>query len=340
MTSHLPRLEDMLGPEAQVLLEGGRPGLQKRIIAINGVKYVLQHFRTKRGAIDFENTIDRLHRAGISVQTICTGTRTWRETLRYGHWLAFAYLPGNILAEDAEDAALAALGATMARLNTLEGTPYRALFDRTHPRLPHASYASRQARVLTPAQNRWIEESFIRLRALPGTQLTHGDLYAKNILKSPDGAISLIDYEMLAYDLSGIELAATLLRPFCRQRRQRQALLTAYLAASPPRLKAIWEEHGADLLFAAAARLALGRKDKLQRTWRRDRIVAFRQALAPPSMRETLAQKRAAYARVIHDTEKRYSRYLHVSHRLATVAATDPDIDPISLIERCEADLP
>ena len=89
-----------------------------------------------------------------------------------------------------------------------------------------------------------------------GERIAHGMLVLSY-------SVGLIDYELLANDLSGIELAATLLRPFCRTERTRRALLRAYLAACPAELRQAWKENSHDFIFAAAARLALARQDRV-----------------------------------------------------------------------------
>src|SRR5690606_8731936 len=102
---------------------------------------------------------------------------------------------------------------------------------------------------------------------------THGDLYGANIIVDADHSVGLIDYELLAYDLAGIELAATLLRPFCRNEGRRRALLRAYLASCPAELRQAWKENSRDFIFAAAARLALARQDRVSHIARREQIL-------------------------------------------------------------------
>ena len=327
----IPPIADLVGKDARLLFKGGRPGLQKRIVELDGRTYVLQRFGRRAAMQAFADTVERLRQSGIPVQDVLARA----ETLRHGNWVVLSYLPGALIDKAAGKKAFAALGTVMARLNALEGGPYRALFDRKQPKLPHAAYLRRHARTLSPEQRRWIEGSAARLSALPGTQLTHGDLHSKNIILLEDGSVGLIDYEMLAYDLSGIELAGTFMRPFCRRRANRSALLDAYLAACPAPLKEIWRAHAADLLFAAAARMALGREDKVRLTRFRDRIAACRQLL--PFGRAAMARQRQAYAELLEATERRRVSYLHISRAVVDLSLAEPGMEPITLLERAEA---
>jgi Ser/Thr protein kinase RdoA (MazF antagonist) len=252
--------------------------------------------------------------------------------LRYGHWLALSHLPGQAITRKVNREGLVSLGRTMARLNALEGPPQRSLFKGKHPALPHEAYLAGDMQ-LTESQRQWIRESLARLKELSGTQLTHGDLYGANIIQDDDQTVGLIDYELLTYDLSGIELAATLLRPFCRSHKRRQILLSAYLKACPPKLGQIWNDYGRDLLFAAAARLALARQERIRHVTRLNRVLSIRRLL--PYRREELAKRYEANLAIIRSAQRNETYYVNVARTVVDLCMEDPHADPITLLRLC-----
>ncbi|MBD9372069.1 phosphotransferase [Rhizobium sp. ARZ01] len=309
--------------------------MQKRIVQFDQQNYVLYRFRRKQTMALFEDTLKRLEKTGVAVQSVCARTSTFGEYLRHGHWIALSYLPGRPFPRKSNRDGLASLGQTMAKLNSVEGPPQRALFERRQPKLPHETYLSREPQ-LTEKQRRWIIESMERLRELPGTQLTHGDLFGKNIIQNDDHSVGLIDYELFAYDISGIELAATLLRPFCRDEKRRRILLRAYLCSCPRQLKEVWEKYGQDLVFAAAARLALARQDRVRHVTRRNRILKIRRLLPYRSGWEAILSQHEANLGLIRFAKRNEAYYLNVARTMVDLCLADPDADPISLLQKCD----
>lgn len=172
--------------------------------------------------------------------------------------------------------------------------------------------------------------------APPANQLTHGDLYGSNIIEQDDHAIGLIDYELMTYDVSGIELAATLMRPFCRQGAQRRGLLQGYLAACPAALADIWQRHAADLVFTAATRLLAARQRRIRHLVIRDRLLAAGERVLPPAIRKRVTERRAAIARNIASAGENEAYYRHIARTMVGLCLADPAIDPVRLLEQCD----
>ena len=337
MDSRTPDLRDLLSKRVRILHTKRRLSIQKRIVVFEEQTYVLHFFLRKSTKDRFETAVRKLQDAGISAQHVCAGTRSRREALRAGgHWLALSFLPGTPLTRKAHPQALAALGGTLAKLNAIEGAASGALFERRRPVLPHEAYLSREAQTHTQEERRWIEESLARMRRLPANQLTHGDLYGSNIIEQDDHAIGLIDYELMTYDVSGIELAATLMRPFCRQGAQRRSLLQGYLAACPAALADIWQRHAADLVFTAATRLLAARQRRIRHLVIRDRLLAAGERMLPPAMRKRVTERRAAVARNIVSAGENEAYYRHIARTMVGLCLAEPAIDPVRLLEQCD----
>ncbi|HVK90084.1 MAG TPA: phosphotransferase [Mycoplana sp.] len=332
MTTRHPSISDLLARDAVVVHSKWRFRMQKRIVELNGRTYVLYRFRRKRTKARFEDTIRRLEQAGIAIQSICARTSTFGEYLRHGHWVALSYLPGEPIAKRVNRAGLVSLGRTIARLNAIEGPPQQALFGAKRPVLPHETYLARDTQ-LTESQRRWIRKSHARLQGLAGAQLTHGDLFSGNIIQNDDNSVSLIDYELLAHDLAGIELAATLLRPFCRTDKRRRILLAAYLAACSPKLRQAWDVYGRDFLFAAAARLALARQDRVRHVTRLNRILAARRLLSRRG--EELTGRYEANLAVIRSAQRNEAYYVGMARTMIELCLVDSETGPLDLLQLC-----
>ncbi|MBB3977897.1 hypothetical protein GGQ64_003111 [Rhizobium azooxidifex] len=335
MKSAHPSISELLGGHADVLHRKWRFHLQKRIVKLNGRTYVLYRFRFRHAMARFEEALSRLERAGLSVQTICARTSSLGERLRYGNWLALSYLPGQPLERRPDEQSLTSLGQTMARLNSLDGEPRRALFQRRHPTLPHEDYLAAEGS-LTDAQRDWIRASLARLEMLAATQLTHGDLHSANIIVDADRSVGLIDYELLAYDLSGIELAATLLRPFCRNERTRRALLRAYMTSCPPELRQAWRENSRDFIFAAAARLALSRQDRVSHIERRERFLSLRRLLPFGRDKASHDRVRESHRKIVRAAQRNEAYYQSVARVMVRVCIRRPGIGPVALLKICD----
>ncbi|MFD1326982.1 phosphotransferase enzyme family protein [Mycoplana ramosa] len=335
MINRHPSISELLAGQADVLHSKWRFNIRKRIVELNQQKYVLYRFRTKRTMEHFEQTIHRLAGAGIAVQSVCARTSSFGQYLRHGHWLALSYLPGRPLPNNPNRDGLISLGQTLAKLYSLEGPPQRALFERRQPKLPHEAYLAAETQ-LSDKHRTWIRESMDRLRRLPATQLTHGDLFGNNIIQNDDQSIGLIDYELLAYDLSGIELAATLLRPFCRRGQKRRILMRAYLTSCSPQLRQVWRQCGRDLVFAAAARLALARQDRVRHVTRKNRLLKIGQLLPHRPVREAATRQLEANVRIIRAAMRNEAYYLNITRTMIDLCLAEPDADPISLLQQCD----
>lgn len=110
------------------------------------------------------------------------------------------FISSEITKED-----LQALAAILKRLHAIEGCPSE--FD---PFQRYASYQSRSGMVLYPEEEGKISEiigDFYRSEALV---LCHNDLVQGNIIKSREGQIVLIDYEMAGLNNAFFDLASLL----------------------------------------------------------------------------------------------------------------------------------
>ncbi|MCD2181504.1 phosphotransferase enzyme family protein [Rhizobium sp. GN54] len=335
MKSAHPSISELLSGHAVVLHRKWRFHLQKRIVKLDGQTYVLYRFRFRRAMVRFEEALGRLERAGLSVQSICARTSSPGERLRHGNWLALSYLPGRPLERRPDAGRLTSLGKTMARLNALTGEPRHALFQHRHPTLPHEAYLAAEGR-LTDAQRDWIRASLARLETLSATQLTHGDLYGDNIIVDADGSVGLIDYELMAYDLAGIELAATLLRPFCRNDRTRRALLRAYMASCPRRLRRLWRKNSCDFIFAAAARLALARQDRVSHIERQERLLSLRRLLPFGPDKAAYDRARESHDKIVRAAQRNEAYYRNVARVMVDICIRRPGIGPVSLLRICD----
>jgi Ser/Thr protein kinase RdoA (MazF antagonist) len=338
MDSPPPDLRDLLGKQARILHTKRRFHIQKRIVEFDGRKYVLHRFLRKTTKDRFEATVRRLREAGVLAQNVSAGTSSMKQSLQFrGHWLALSYLPGKPIHRRAPPAVLAALGSTMARLNAIEGDAPGALFEERQPALPHEDYLAAHRQTLSPDETRWIDDSLARMRRLPGNQLTHGDLYGGNIIAQEDNSVGLIDYELMTYDVSGIELAATLLRPFCRRTLQRRGLLQAYLSTCPAGLRDVWSAHAPDLIFTAAARLLSLRQTRLRHLVMRHRIFTGLKTLLPWPLRKRVENRLDDIDKNIGAARLNEAYYLTIARTMVGLCLADPKIKPERLLSLCDA---
>lgn len=233
--------------------------ISKRIVEYQGRQYVLHRFRSHSTFQRFMQIVQDMTAAGASVQSIAARTATIEQMRQHGYWVALDYVPGSRLGPDPAASTLISFGRSLARLHSVEGPEGRALFAAWRPKLPHVAYLLSTAG-LSAAERDWVQGSRGRLRLVRANQLTHGDLYADNIIEAPDRSVSLIDYELMVFEQAGIELATALLRPFCRRAENRRLLVETYLAHCGEANAEIWKRHADDFLFAAAARLSLRRR--------------------------------------------------------------------------------
>ena len=282
-------LERLLGPAAQVERRTWHLSLfQKRIVRVDGERYVLHRFLDPRVAARLRWLLDECARNAVPLQRAVAWTRSpWQALKLGGYWVATGFVPGEPILGHGSRANLTALGKALARLHSIErdrpGTLFRA-------RAPWYGWLrdlrGQLARGLaigvgTDEAAPWLAAHGAFLADLGCFQLAHGDLYGANVLAAGRD-VYLIDYEQARFEPAGLELAAALLRDFCGGRLQlRMTLLETYLAACPPAVAALWDKHAPFYLVAAALRLADRREGRYRRLKRlgREGDYARREAL-------------------------------------------------------------
>lgn len=332
MTSYSVDMADLLSPEAEILHTKRRFNLQKRIVRLNDETFVMYRFRRKGMLERFEGILREVAAAGVSIQPVEARTSTFGEYLRFGYWIALGHVPGVQMGKPTPRS-IASLARNLVRLHSLEGPPPgKALFQGKNPQLPHQAYCD-DDHGLTADQKQWVNASSEKLQKIRGVQLTHGDLFSGNIIRAPDETVSLIDYELLAYDKSGIELASALIRHFSRQEKNRRLLLETYLENCSPELKAMWQEHAPDFIFAAAARLALSRKQRARNVLLKDRFDQLQRRLLPLERSQQALSRRHQRNFVIVQTARAHEHYYrHIARTVIDQCRLAPGIDPLALL--------
>ncbi|QRM55320.1 phosphotransferase [Sinorhizobium sp. BG8] len=333
-TTYVVDIRDLLSPDVRIVHSTRRPYFEKRIVEHNGT-YVLYRFHDREQMELLERTIDRIAGSGARVQAVQGRISTTSgDDKRFGNWIALAYLPGEkIGGRSASPASVISLADNLARLHSVEGPAYHALFQSAEPRLPHQDFLKDNGD-LPPEAQRWIEESAARFEIISATQLTHGDLYASNILVGEDQSVALIDYELLAHEPFGIELAIALLRPFCLSEKNRKLLLRTYLRTCPVELRRSWKRHGRDFVFAAAARLALSRTRRFRNLRIQNFIVGAKSRLSPSAKtRSALHETYRKNVALIESARNREIYFRHIARAVVRLCLERPDIEPLQLIK-------
>jgi Ser/Thr protein kinase RdoA (MazF antagonist) len=325
----------LLSPEARIIHQRNRLTVSKRIVVHGRNRYVLQRFRRRATFERFILLMQQMAEAGASVQRIVAHTDTAELQRRHGYWVALDFVRGQPLRPKAAPRTVISFGRCLARLHSIEGPESQPLFVAHRPTLPHAAYL--RAMTLSPEERAWIRDSGERLRRVPANHLTHGDVYGENVIVARDLSVALIDYELMAFERAGIELAITLLRPFCRRTPDRSLLVRTYLAQCGAANAEAWRLHATDFLFAAAARLSL------QRRWRRwgllltdsllkarVRLIPFGKAGAERSMRINASKKRIG--------ERNEAYYEHVARAVVRDSLAGASDKPLHMLARINAE--
>lgn len=334
MTSYSVDMAELLSPKAEILHTKRRFNLQKRIVRLNGETFVMYRFRRKGMQERFVAILREIAAAGVSIQPVEARTSTIGEYMRFGYWITLGHVPGVQMGKPTPGS-IASLARNLVRLHSLEGPPGKALFQGKNPKLPHRAYRD-DDQTLSADQKQWIEQSHVRLQRISRTQLTHGDLFSGNIIRGPDETVSLIDYELLSYDASGIELASALIRHFSRQEKNRRLLLETYLENCSPELRAIWQEHAPDFIFAAAARLALSRKKRARNVLVKDRLDQLQCRLVPLAHSKQTSSRRHQQNLVIIETARAHEHYYrHIASTAIDVCREAPGTDALTLLLHC-----
>lgn len=321
----------LLSPQARITHHRRRLMMSKSIVEWEGKHYVLHRFRRRATFKRFVKLIEQVSDSGASIQRIAALTATDDQQRRHGYYVALDYVPGTPLGGRTTEGTLVSFGQNLARLHSVEGPDNEALFAAARPKLPHGSYVRSNAD-LSAEERKWIEASRGRLLSTRANNLTHGDLYAGNIIAGADGRVSLIDYELMAFERAGIELAIALLRSFCRKAADRRLLLKSYLADCSPALAQAWQSHFADFLFAAAARLASQRRSRFWRLTFYNQLLKLRARFAWAD-RSDLDRRIEKNEKLRWSAHRQAIHYGRVARALVQVGLTRPDLDPFGVFD-------
>jgi Phosphotransferase enzyme family len=142
-------------------------------------------------------------------------------------WLVLEVIDGTPLWQVGDLAVWQEAASWLARLHALPAPDDVAL-------LRYDAAALRQRLELAPAAKRFAANVADRLAALP-VRLIHGDFYPANILVETGPRIRVVDWETCGTGPAVLDLAALISGRWSEQERER--ILDAYLAASPPLLR-------------------------------------------------------------------------------------------------------
>lgn len=251
-----PTLAQLLSSDAELLHRAKRPYIEKRVVQLDGQGYVLYRVPDKRRMARFEQAIKEAVVAGANLQEVLHGGCVSNST---GHWLIMRFVPGSpLLQRRPAQHSFASLGIALGRLHKQEASAAEPILYKRSEAIPYGDFLARHG--LTREERHWAAQSAERMYRINRFQLAHGDLHAKNIIVDESHQVALIDYELLAFEPAGLELAMVLLRGYCRHPRNRRRLLGSYLSVASPEVCELWRDFAPDLLFAAALRLFAQRR--------------------------------------------------------------------------------
>lgn len=325
------RILDLPSDAAKIKYSSMRPQSGKLIVDLDGTLFVLYRFENVNQLNRLERVLRKAADAGVNLQGLVSRSFTSSEYRDHGFWLALSFLPGEIMVTETPlPVNLASLGRNLARLHSIKGPRWCSLLQKKHPQLPHEIFLKKKS--MQEDRRRWVLESHARLKGLRSFQLTHGDLFGTNVLLLQDGSVALIDYEMLAYEPAGMELALALLRPFCKERESRRLIFDAYMKDCTDEVAVNWEIHGRDFIFSTAARLARTRVKRIHKL--KSRINAMDEellTLPPESQRDTLAMARDAHLYDLDLAERMLIRWWHVAHTAIKPSLASSGVDPLDI---------
>jgi Ser/Thr protein kinase RdoA (MazF antagonist) len=263
--------------ESRIESRTRRRFFEKRIVLLANSRYVLYRFFFPSHAERLMWLLKEGRGRSVPMQKFLCRTGSWYEAVYYcGYWVAASYEQGSPLLDAGTTTSVAALGRALARLHSIERSSAGPLFRLALTWGTYAQQLLRQLRRGLRSGGRpghketrfyydWLQREGAFIKDLSGYQLTHGDIYGRNILVR-DGDICLIDYELARFEPAGLELATALLRAFCGERPDlRHSLLQAYLETCPYPLACLWHKKAAFFLVAAALRLAERRQFRARR---------------------------------------------------------------------------
>jgi hypothetical protein len=317
-TSPPPSLEHLLSSEAEVLHETRRPYVSKRIVESRGEGYVLYRAPSRDRMLRFAEVLRKATASGVSLQSLVHDCDVQHPA---GHWLVLRFASGQALGRPGPRA-YRSLGRVLASLHGQESDRASSLLRKRVDPTPHERVLARTD--LDKEERRWISQSSERLYRIERFQLTHGDLHRQNILINANQQVSLIDYELFAFEPAGLELAMVLLRPYSRHPRNRQLLLEGYLATCREGIGDLWHELCADLLFAGALRLAAQRSTRARILKRQSWLLTARKLLGRTARGES-TKLREAKQRLMDLANARMHAYDAMAISIARCACANPD---------------
>jgi Ser/Thr protein kinase RdoA (MazF antagonist) len=329
-------IDALFSPQAQITHQRSRLMMKKYIVELQGERYVIHRFRRQATFDSFIQLMEKASGAGASIQRIAAATRTAEEQRKHGYCVALTYVPGSPFDERPPAAHLASFAQNLARLHSVEGPDNQALFAAAQPKLPHNVFVKRNPD-LSDAERQWIAGSLERLSSIRANNLTHGDLYAANIIADADGRVSLIDYELMAYEQAGIELAVALLRSFCRHEGHRRLVLETYLSNCSPAVAQAWQTHSVDFLFAAAARLAVMRRRRFLRLSFANYLLKLRRLL-PGSTKAVITQRIDKNEKLGLSASVQAEHYAKVARALVQFSLVSPVADTFAVFDAVQFD--
>jgi Ser/Thr protein kinase RdoA (MazF antagonist) len=327
-------LSDLLSRRAVVIQTTRRAAFEKRIVELNGTKYVLYRFPSRKTARRFERILsDEASSAGLQRIAVC-GQSPWPGWFRRC-WVALHYEDGEqIHSKTSDEAIFSSLGQVLGRLHRQSNPEQSYLLLPPWHENSETLLALRQT--CSPEQAQWLAESQQRLNQITEFRLTHGDLHPKNIIVTPSAHAMLIDYEFLAYDLAGIELGGLLLRPFCRTEKKRQAILKAYLANCDEITRSQWEIYWRDFLVTAALRISAQRDRRHQIYRRRHQHLSRLGKLPLPAVIQShIVNLQATQAETIRRAADGSRQHLEIAGKLVSLIDDGSINEPNALISEC-----
>ena len=313
-----PSLEHLLSSEVELLHETRRPYVSKRVVASRGEGYVLYRAPSRDRMLRFAEVLRKAAASGVSLQSLVHDCDVRHPA---GHWLALRFASGQPIGRPGPRA-YRSLGRALASLHGQESDRASSLLRKRVDPTPYERVLDRSD--LGREERRWIAQSSERLYRIERFQLTHGDLHRQNILINANQQVSLIDYELFAFEPAGLELAMVLLRPYSRHPRNRQLLLESYLAKCREGIGDLWQELCADLLFAGALRLAAQRNTRARILKRQSWVLAARKLLGPAA-RDESAKLLEAKQRLRDLANTRMQTYDAMAMSIVRCACANPE---------------
>jgi hypothetical protein len=283
-------LTRLLSPEAQILHRTLRTGFEKRIVGIDDDRKVLYRYYLPWQARKLAELLREANRRHLPLQKLLHHGADW-QTLRAhkGFWVVTSYLDGQLWAGTMPgEENVVALARGLGGLHSITADHPGLLTSfckKSGPRfkagmLSVCKTAVNFAGHFDSRQNTemidWISKESRIFDELSCYQLLHGDLTAKNVLILRDKNIALIDYELFAYGVAGLELSRAMLGllGFGKQ-RHRPVFLGTYLEYCPPEVRTHWLNFGAQLLIYQLLLMAHGRVIRFKILKKRSDISAM-----------------------------------------------------------------